>query len=162
MRTNEKLIAQYSERANLRQERFHFFKRLSSTVCDVKPIKAELKKNVKKSGLSKDEFDQVKRSIDKSTNKRSPKLKIKRNWIQWVCIFFQWECLWSYESLLLKFRTIGFLLSLFWSCWAQTDRSPSEPSEKRNSPSVDIARDMQLDSEETIVRSCAKFRLDQN
>ena len=63
---------------------------------------------------------------------------------------------------LLKLSTIGFLLSLFWSCWAQIESNPSEPRVNRNRSSEDNVHDIQLDSDETNVRNLLKFKQFQN
>ena len=71
MQTNEKLIAQYSERANLRQDWFHSLRKFHAAKFCVKPKKDELKQNVKNSGLTKEEFEEVKRNIDEQNRSKS-------------------------------------------------------------------------------------------
>ena len=63
---------------------------------------------------------------------------------------------------LLKLSTIGFLLSLFWSCWAQIESNPSDPRVNKNRSSEDNVHEIQLDSEETNVRNLLKFKQFQN
>ena len=63
---------------------------------------------------------------------------------------------------LLKLSTVGFLLSLFWSCWAQIESNPSDPRVNRKRSSEDNVHEIQLDSEETNVRNLLKFKQFQN
>ena len=92
------------------------------------------------------------------------------NWIGLVArspykgkdVFMWYNDIYLYIHSLLKLSTIGFLLSLFWSCWAQIESNPSDPRVNRKRSSEDNVHDIQLDSEETNVRNLLKFKQFQN